>query len=84
MRIVGAVAIAVVVFGVVARFTELGRLFYFHDEATTSLRISGRTDADVERAVAGRWLTARDLSAYQRPSGRSVVDSIRTWPNLAK
>jgi uncharacterized membrane protein len=78
VRVVGVVAIAVVVFGVVARFTELGRLFYFHDEATTSLRVSGRTDADVERAVAGRWLTARDLSAFQRPSGRSLVDSIHS------
>lgn len=78
MRIVGAVAIAVVVFGVVARFAELGRLFYFHDETTTSLRVAGRTDADVERAVAGRWLTARDLGAFQRPSGRSLVDSIHS------
>jgi uncharacterized membrane protein len=78
VRVVGAVAIAVVVFGVVARFTELGRLFYFHDEATTSLRVSGLTGADFERAVAGRWLTARDLGAFQRPSGRSVVDSIHS------
>ena len=79
MRVVlVVVAIAVVVFGVVARFTELGRLFYFHDEATTSLRISGRTDADVERAIGNRWLTARDLGTFQRPSGRSVVDSIHS------
>ena len=78
MRVVAAVAIAIVVFGVVARFTGLGRLFYFHDEATTSLRVSGYTDADVDRAIAGRSLTARDLDVFQRPSGRSIVDSIHS------
>jgi uncharacterized membrane protein len=70
-------AVVLVVAGATARFIRLDRPFYFHDEAATSLRLSGHTAADYRRFVAGRAITAADVARFQRPGG-GVQDTVRS------
>jgi uncharacterized membrane protein len=62
-----AAAAAAVVLGVFLRFSNLPRKLFWLDEAWTSLRISGASQADVARDLYdGRVLSPEDLLRYQR------------------
>jgi len=76
--VVVAVAVLLTLAGCTARFIHLDRHFYFHDEAATSLRVSGHLAADVGRAVAGREVTVAQLRVFQRPTRRGVVDTVHS------
>ena len=60
-------AVAVCAFGIFTRFANLDRPVYWHDEAITSLWLSGHTRADVARDIfSGREFGIADLDKYQR------------------
>ncbi len=64
--------------GITARFCNLGRMVYWHDEAYTSLWISGFHWSEVSNDLADREVTPRDILRYQRINpDRSVVDTVR-------
>jgi uncharacterized membrane protein len=72
-------AVGLILLGSAARFTDLDRHFYFHDEAATSLALSGYESADVGRALAdGREVTAAQIGTFQHTGGRGVADTIRS------
>ena len=68
------------VLGIVFRFTNLDRQVYWHDEAYTSLRISGYSAIDVNQALFnGQVIGIEDLQQYQRPNtDRPVWDTVRS------
>jgi uncharacterized membrane protein len=76
-RVLVVSAAVLIVCGVTARFVHLGRLFYYHDEAATSLRISGHTASDYGKVVTGRLVTARQVAAFQRPGG-GIADTVHS------
>ena len=67
------------VLGVFFRFVNLDRKLYWHDEAYTSLRISGYTTTEVlQKAFNGQEIGISDLQKYQRPnSDKGLVDAIK-------
>jgi len=69
-RVLVAVALLLVLCGIAGRFVHLDRHFYFHDEATTSLYLSGFTWHDFERDVSSRTVNVADVRRYQH-SGAS-------------
>ena len=71
--LVTVVAVAVIVVGCCARFVHLDRLWYFHDEAITSLRLSGETGASFRSHVAGRTVSVADLDRYQTAHGSPLA-----------
>ena len=79
-RLLVVAAIVLVAVGGAARFVHLDRLFYFHDEAATSLRLSGRTAAEYRGFVAGHLVEARQVARFQRAGGGvgSTVRSLAT------
>ncbi|HEY9825344.1 MAG TPA: hypothetical protein V6D19_07845 [Stenomitos sp.] len=66
--------------GLYFRFTHLDAQVYWHDEAYTSLRISGYSAAEVNRRLfTGEVTTPGDLLAYQRVvPGTSIVDTVQS------
>ena len=66
--------------GIFFRFVNLERKVYWHDEAYTSLRISGYTSAEVKQHLfKGDVISAEDLQKYQRPnSEKSLIDTVKT------
>jgi uncharacterized membrane protein len=57
------------VLGVFFRFVNLDRKVYWHDEAFTSLRISGYTASElVQQVFDGHQIGVKDLQKYQRPN----------------
>ena len=56
-RAAAIVVVALLVAGLAARFIELDRHYYFRDEAVTSLRVSGFTNADFDRFVTDHEVT---------------------------
>ena len=75
-----AILLAVVVLaGSAARFVNLGVKFWYHDEATTSLRVSGYDSGDVRHALAGRVFTPQAARRYQQVNGqRGLRSSVRS------
>ncbi|HEY9649476.1 MAG TPA: glycosyltransferase family 39 protein [Coleofasciculaceae cyanobacterium] len=70
--------ITLLVIGVFFRFINLDRKVYWHDEAFTSMRISGYSKQDVQRTLFdGRVITVEDIQKYQRPnSEKNLTDTI--------
>jgi uncharacterized membrane protein len=66
--------------GFFLRFAHLDRKVYWHDEAYTSLRISGYTSAEVKQDLfQGQVIRVKDLQKYQRPnSEKSLIDTVKT------
>jgi uncharacterized membrane protein len=78
-RVVTVGAVVLILLGVAARFTDLDRHFYFHDEAATSLTLSGYESAEVGRALAdGREITAAQIGIFQHAGGRGVADTVHS------
>ncbi|MBD1908216.1 glycosyltransferase family 39 protein [Funiculus sociatus GB2-A5] len=75
----GFFLIVVLVLGVFFRFVNLDKKVYWHDEAYTSLRISGYTSAEVNQQLFnGQVIGIEDLQKYQRPnSEKGLIDTIK-------
>jgi uncharacterized membrane protein len=71
-------AVAVCAFGVFARFANLDRPVYWHDEAITSLWLSGHTRADVTRDIlSGREFGIADVDKYQHLNAdRGIAETV--------
>ncbi|NET03372.1 MAG: hypothetical protein F6K16_01265 [Symploca sp. SIO2B6] len=71
--------IIVLVLGVFFRFVNLDQKVYWHDEAYTSLRISGYTTTEVVQQIFnGQVIGISDLQQYQRPNPeKGLVDAIK-------
>jgi uncharacterized membrane protein len=76
---IGVVLLAAVVVaaGCAARFVNLDRHFYFHDEATTSLVLSGRTSRQFEESASRATTTVRQLRPFQHAADGSLVTVAR-------
>ncbi|NJO72900.1 MAG: hypothetical protein HC833_03495 [Leptolyngbyaceae cyanobacterium RM1_406_9] len=62
-------AIALLGLGIFFRGTALGQKLYWYDEAFTSLRISGYSEADVmQQAFHGEEITPQELLKFQHPN----------------
>ncbi len=64
--------------GIVFRFSDLDRKFFYGDEVVSSLRESGHTEADFSRDFDGRVRTVRDVSRYLSDRSTSPNDTIRS------
>jgi len=64
-------AIAILSLGIFFRCTALGQKLYWYDEAFTSLRISGYSEAEVmQQAFHGKEITPQDLQKFQHPNAQ--------------
>lgn len=72
--------LTVLLMGFVFRFAHLDQKVYWHDEAYTSLRISGYTSAEVKQDLfQGQVIRVKDLQKYQRlNSEKSLIDTVKT------
>jgi uncharacterized membrane protein len=72
--------ITLLILGVFFRFAYLDRKVYWHDEAYTSLRISGYTKTEfVQQVFNGRVFTVGDIQKYQQPnSEKNLIDTINS------
>jgi uncharacterized membrane protein len=72
--------VILLVLGILFRFINIDRKIYWNDEAFTSIRISGYTDAElVQQAFDGREIGIEDLHKYQRPNTeKGLSDTIRS------
>ncbi|NJL19610.1 MAG: hypothetical protein HC895_00375 [Leptolyngbyaceae cyanobacterium SM1_3_5] len=90
MKRLGLTALAIVIlFGAILRLTNIDGKLYWHDEAYTSLRLSGYTQAEVYQQIfTGELLPIAALDRYQHPTPekpgstpskpwRSTIPSIR-------
>jgi len=67
--------LVLLVLGVFFRFVNLERKVYWHDEAYTSLRISGYTSAELEEQVfKSQVIGIKDLQKYLRPNPEKGFD----------
>jgi uncharacterized membrane protein len=72
--------VILLVLGILFRFVNIDRKVYWNDEAFTSLRIAGYTDAElVQQVFDGREIGIEDLHKYQRPNTeKGLSDTIRS------
>jgi uncharacterized membrane protein len=71
--------VVVLVLGIFFRFANLGQKVYWIDEAYTSLRMSGYTEAElIQQVVDGQVRNIKYLQKYQRlNSEKTVVDTVK-------
>jgi uncharacterized membrane protein len=69
-----------IIVGIVFRFVNLNHKVYWHDEVYTSMRASGYTHAEVDRALfQNRVIAAQQLQTYQQiKPGSTVADTIQS------
>lgn len=72
--------IILLILGIFFRFTYLDRKVYSHDEAYTSLRISGYTKTEfVQQVFNGRVFSVGDIQKYQQPnSEKGLINTINS------
>ncbi|MFN6474177.1 MAG: glycosyltransferase family 39 protein [Nostoc sp. SerVER01] len=72
--------IILLILGIFFRFTYLDRKVYSHDEAYTSLRISGYTKTEfVQQVFNGDVFAVGDIQKYQQPnSEKRLIDTINS------
>lgn len=72
--------ITLLLLGIFFRFYNLDKKVYWHDEAYTSLRISGYTTTEVIQEISNKFpIPIRALEKYQYPnSEKTFVDTIRS------
>jgi uncharacterized membrane protein len=72
--------IILLILGIFFRFAYLDRKVYSHDEAYTSLRISGYTKTEfVQQAFNGRVFAVGDIQKYQQPnSEKGLINTINS------
>lgn len=72
--------ISLLLLGIFFRFVNLDRKVYWHDEAYTSLRISGYTSTELNQQIFnGQIRSVEDLRKYQQPnSEKGLIDTIKS------
>ncbi|MEG3923750.1 MULTISPECIES: glycosyltransferase family 39 protein [unclassified Microcoleus] len=72
--------IAVLVIGILFRFANLDRKFYWLDETYTSLRVSGYTEAEIITEISYQKITSpSDLQKYQQiNSEHNLTDTLHS------
>lgn len=72
--------ISLLLLGIFFRFVNLDRKVYWHDEAYTSLRISGYTSTELNQQIFnGQIRGIEDLRKYQQPnSEKGLIDTIKS------
>ncbi|AUB41381.1 putative membrane protein [Nostoc flagelliforme CCNUN1] len=72
--------IILLILGIFFRFAYLDRKVYWHDEAYTSLRISGYTKTEfVHQVFNGRVFAVGDIQKYQQPnSEKGLINTINS------
>jgi uncharacterized membrane protein len=72
--------IILLILGIFFRFAYLDRKVYWHDEAYTSLRISGYTKTEfVQKVFNGRVFAVGDIQKYQQPnSEKGLINTINS------
>lgn len=76
-RIFRFVIICILAFGILLRFANLDLKPYWLDEAFTSLRLAGYSDAEVTQQIENRILTIQELQKYQQPAPeKTSLDTI--------
>ncbi|MEH2451870.1 glycosyltransferase family 39 protein [Nostoc sp.] len=72
--------IILLILGIFFRFAYLDRKVYWHDEAYTSLRISGYTKTEfVQKVFNGRVFAVGDIQKYQQPnSDKGLINTINS------
>lgn len=72
-------AIAILALGIFFRCTALGQKLYWYDEAFTSLRISGYSEAEmIQQAFHGKEITPQELQKFQHPNAqKGILGTIR-------
>jgi uncharacterized membrane protein len=67
-------AIAILSLGIFFRCTALGQKLYWYDEAFTSLRISGYSEAEVmQQAFHGKEIKPQALQKFQHPNAQKGI-----------
>jgi len=76
----GFLIIAVLVIGILFRFANLDRKFYWVDETYTSLRVSGYTEAEIIKQISFEKITSpSDLQKYQQiNSEKTLSDTLNS------
>jgi uncharacterized membrane protein len=72
--------VTLLILGIFFRFAYLDRKVYWHDEAYTSLRISGYTKTEfVQQVFNGRVFAVGNIQKYQQPnSDKGLIDTINS------
>ncbi|MFN6463264.1 MAG: glycosyltransferase family 39 protein [Nostoc sp. DedVER02] len=72
--------ITLLISGIFFRFAYLDRKVYWHDEAYTSLRISGYTKTEfVQQVFNGRVFAVENIQKYQQPnSEKGLIDTVNS------
>ncbi|WP_414564473.1 MULTISPECIES: glycosyltransferase family 39 protein [unclassified Anabaena] len=72
--------VILLVLGIFFRFVNLDQKVYWHDEAYTSLRISGSTKTElVQQVFNGTVIPIESLQKFQRPRpGKGVINTINS------
>ncbi|MCF2147868.1 glycosyltransferase family 39 protein [Desmonostoc muscorum LEGE 12446] len=72
--------IILLIIGIFFRFAYLDRKVYSHDEAHTSLRVSGYTKTEfVQQMFNGQVFAVRDIQKYQQPnSEKGLINTINS------
>jgi uncharacterized membrane protein len=78
--------IILLILGIFFRFANLDHKVYQHDEAFTSMRISGYSKPEVKQKLFdGRVVTVADVQKYQHPtSEKSVVNTVQVLTQYAE
>ncbi|MEG4938629.1 glycosyltransferase family 39 protein [Microcoleus sp. F4-D5] len=73
-------AVIVLVIGILFRFANLDRKFYWIDETYTSLRVSGYTEAEIIKQISYQKITSpSDLQKYQQiNSEKTLSDTLNS------
>jgi uncharacterized membrane protein len=67
----------VLAMGIFFRFANLDKKVYWNDEAVTSLRISGYTEAEIiQQVYDGRAIDVSEIMEYQRPNPNRGLDGV--------
>ena len=72
--------VVLLLLGLLFRFVNIDKKFYWYDEAFTSLRISGYTQTEVLRAISrGQLVAPKDLMKYQRLNAtKNLGDTVKS------
>lgn len=72
--------VSLLLLGVFFRFVNLDRKVYWHDEAFTSLRVSGYTSTELNQQIFnGQVISIEDLQKYQQPRPeKGLIDTIKS------
>jgi uncharacterized membrane protein len=73
--------VVLLLLGLLFRFINIDKKYYWYDEAFTSLQIAGYTPTEVLHEVSsGQLVAAKDLMEYQRPNATiNFGDTVKSW-----